>query len=422
MNFLQTLKQHTYKLLKWSEKWTKTDMIYLARGGFWLTLGQVISSLSAFLLAIAFANFLPKETYGEYKYILSIASILAIPTLTGMGTAVTQAVARGYDGVVMPAMKEKIKWGTLSAVASVGLAGYYWMNGNSTLTFAFLICAVFLPFMDAFELWGPYLNGKRNFKALSKFGYYKKIIYTIFIILVILITKEILLLVAAFFIINTLLNYIILKKSIPSTSTPKGITQILRYGKILSLSNVVSIVAIHIDKIFLFHFFGARELAIYAFALAIPDQIKTVIQNIKPLMLPKFALNTTEELGSSIKQKSVLFLLVTAVIVVLYVSFSKLIYITFFPEYAESIFYSNLYSLTIISAALLYLPITALQSQQQGRTILYYSITISSISIIVMYFGVYFFSLLGLIVAKVITTFLGTFVAFLIFFFDFKKK
>ena len=87
---MEKIKIKAYNLLRWSEKWTKTDMIYLARGGFWLTLGQVISSLSAFLLAIAFANLLPKETYGEYKYILSIASILAIPTLTGMAFLKTQ--------------------------------------------------------------------------------------------------------------------------------------------------------------------------------------------------------------------------------------------------------------------------------------------------------------------------------------------
>ncbi len=146
---IEKTKIAVYKLLKKSEKWTKTDMIYLAKGGFWLTLGQGVSSVSSFLLAIAFANLLPKETYGTYKYIMSIVSLLAIPTLAGMNTAIIQAVARGYEGSVMPAFKTKVKWGLLGGLASLILTGYYYFQGNNTLAISFLITAVFVPFMDS---------------------------------------------------------------------------------------------------------------------------------------------------------------------------------------------------------------------------------------------------------------------------------
>ena len=46
---IDKIKNKTYKLLRKSEKYTKTDMVYLTKGGFWLTLGQIISSTSAFL-------------------------------------------------------------------------------------------------------------------------------------------------------------------------------------------------------------------------------------------------------------------------------------------------------------------------------------------------------------------------------------
>ncbi len=67
---MQTLRAKICNFLRWSEKYIKTDMIYLVKGGFWLTLGQIISSVSSLLLVIAFANLLPKETYGIYKYFL----------------------------------------------------------------------------------------------------------------------------------------------------------------------------------------------------------------------------------------------------------------------------------------------------------------------------------------------------------------
>ena len=134
------IKLRFYKLLRLSEKYTKTDMVYLTKGTFWLTLGQIISSASSFILAIAFANLLPKETYGVYKYILSIVSILNISTLSGINTAITQAVARKYEGSVIPAIKMKIYWGLFGSLASLILAGYYYFQGNITLTISFFDC------------------------------------------------------------------------------------------------------------------------------------------------------------------------------------------------------------------------------------------------------------------------------------------
>ena len=144
---VKILKVKTYNFLRWTEKWLKTDMVYFSRGGFWLTAGQMFSSLSAFLLSIAFANLLPKETYGTYKYVLSIASILSIPTLSGMTTSLAQAIASGSDGSFIPAVKARIKWGLLGALASLILASYYFYQADTTLTISFLMAAVFLPFM-----------------------------------------------------------------------------------------------------------------------------------------------------------------------------------------------------------------------------------------------------------------------------------
>jgi len=128
MDLIKKTKIRLYNLLRWSQKYTKTDMVYLAKGGSWLTLGQIVSTIASFLSAIAFANLLPRETYGQYKYILSITSILAIPTLAGINTAVIRAIARGYEGSFIPALKTKIKWGLLGGITSIGLAGYYYFS------------------------------------------------------------------------------------------------------------------------------------------------------------------------------------------------------------------------------------------------------------------------------------------------------
>src|SRR3989344_8728279 len=113
------------KILFWLQKYTKTDMVYLTVGGFWLILGKIVFNISGFLLIIAFANLLSKEAYGTYQYVLSVASILAIPTLSGMNSAIVRAVAQGYEGSFLPAIKTQIQWGILGGLASLGGAGGY---------------------------------------------------------------------------------------------------------------------------------------------------------------------------------------------------------------------------------------------------------------------------------------------------------
>ena len=37
---INKIKNRIYNILRQSEKYTQTDMVYLAKGGFWLTLGM----------------------------------------------------------------------------------------------------------------------------------------------------------------------------------------------------------------------------------------------------------------------------------------------------------------------------------------------------------------------------------------------
>src|SRR5690606_14131318 len=62
--------------LRQSEKYTKVDMVYLASGNFWLTTNRVVGIGTGFMLTLAFANLLPPEIFGQYKYILALAGII----------------------------------------------------------------------------------------------------------------------------------------------------------------------------------------------------------------------------------------------------------------------------------------------------------------------------------------------------------
>ena len=87
-----------YQILRGSEDFFKTDMIYLTKSGSWLSLSQGIAMLAGFFISIAFANLFPKESFGTYKFILSMVAILGVFSFTGLSTSVVQSVARGFGG------------------------------------------------------------------------------------------------------------------------------------------------------------------------------------------------------------------------------------------------------------------------------------------------------------------------------------
>lgn len=401
---MQNLRQKAYNLLRWSEQYTKTDMIYLAKGGFWLMLGQIVASVSTFLLAIAFANLLPKEAYGAYKYILALAGTLGIFTLTGMGTAVTQTVARGFERVFMPAVYEKIRWGFIGTLVSLSGALYYYLNDNITLAIGLVIIGIFMPFMEAFGLYDSLWQGKKRFDLSTKYFVIGQLISVAASVGVLLLTENILILTLTYFGSWTILRAVFLKtahRDLKITNKESGeVIETLSYGRHLSLMGVIGIVANYADRILVFQYIGAAEAAIYAIAIAIPEQIKGMFKNVGNLALPKFSNRDKGEALKSIREKELKMGVVIVIIIGIYILVAPLIFQYVFPQYQEAVHLSQIFSISII-ASLSVIPMSFLQSQKRKEELYIINTTTSIIQIILLFGGIYLYGLMGIILARV---------------------
>lgn len=347
--FIQ-MKNFFNQLLRKTQKYTGTDNVYLLRGGFWLTLGQAVSTAAAFLLAWAFANLLDPATYGYYKYILSLLGMLGILSLIGVRKAATQAVARGLEGSFYSGFITRLKWGTLASLAAAGGAVYYLLQGNKFLSIPLLISAVFLPLMNASQIYTSFLEGKKLFNILTKYSIIVQITLAAAMIIALLIAKNLLWLIAIYLVFHTFLNYFLyaltkIKFQPNKNEDPKTIS----YGKHLSLMGVISQTAAYIDKILLFNFLGPAQLAVYSFAMLLPEQIQNVLRSITTLALPKLAPKSREEIKVNIMKKAGKLFLLTAAVMILYVTIAPYFYRIFFPQYLESVLYSQLFILSFIS-------------------------------------------------------------------------
>ncbi|MGB0757154.1 MAG: oligosaccharide flippase family protein [Patescibacteria group bacterium] len=346
---VEKIKVMLFKLLRKSEKYTKTDMVYLAKGGFWLGMSKMVSAGSAFLLALAFANLLPQEEYGTYKFIFSIVSILIISSMPGINTALTQAVARGFEGSILTSVKTKIKWSTLGALGSLAIAAYYYINNDPTLTYAFLIAAIFLPFIDSFNVYEPYLQGRKMFKQSAILSSILQSTTVLSMIAFLFFTNNVILVVAAHFVMYTLIKYIfylfVTKKYKPNNKIDPGSVS---YGRHLSFINVIGTIGGQIDKILLWHFLGAASLAVYAFALAPVDQFRSMLKSLNILAFPKLAAQDTAVLKKTIPQKMLKLFLLLIIPVTAYILLAPYLYKIFFPLYAESVEYTRWYALFLL--------------------------------------------------------------------------
>lgn len=346
---MMRLRNRTYVLLRKIEAYTKTDMIYLTKGGFWLTLKKVIVAVVALALSIGFANLLPKTIYGEYKYVFSVFGLLSIPALMGMGKAATRAVAQGYEGTPVQAIKVKMLWGTLGSIASVVVATYYLLNDNHQLAGAFGIVAIFLPFVDTFNLFNSILTGKKLFRVSIAYELFLQVVGVSAVIATLFLTNNLLLVLSSYFVVHTVVRLFILLTVLHRHTNNHSIDPgAIVYGKHLSAMQIAGTIAQSIDGILMWHFVGAAPLAIYAFAKAIPTQISSLLASIPTLALPKFATRDFASIKKTLIERIKKMYVFILIIIAAYIVTAPYIYQIFFPQYTESIIYSQLFVLTLL--------------------------------------------------------------------------
>lgn len=410
---MKNLRSLAYSLLRQTERYTKTDMVYLTKGSILLTVGQVATSIFSFVLAIAFANFLSKESFGVYKYILSIGGIVSAFSLTGLKTSVINAVATGQNGVLKPSFFINLKWSYGVWLVSLAGAIYYFINNNYQLAIAFIVIGIATPLINGGNLYGAYLNGKKDFRTATLYNILSNLLPSALLLVSVYFIEDPLLLVAIFFLGNAVASLFFfsrVSKREPPVST--DINEIAKYGAHLSLMNLLSTLAGQLDKVLVFHYLGAAQLAIYTFATAVPKQLRGLISVASPLAAPKLANRSIDELKKSIPQKFLASLLIVGPIVVAYIIAAPYLFKLFFPQYLNSVPYSQAFALfLLILGNMSDAALTA-----KGAVTEKYVLNIGSglLNILLMFIGIKWYGLWGLIIAVVVGKYLVSAASFVL--------
>lgn len=403
---MERLKNKAHTLLKQSEGIFRTDMVYLAKGGFWLVSAQVTTGLVALVMSILYANLLTAEIYGVYKYILSASGILGVLTLTGLPTSLTRAISRGFEGEFKRSIILNIKWSLLFVAGSLLTSGYYFYQGNNTLGIGLLIVSILAPIIDTLELYNSVLNGKKDFKSSGLIRVLKTIGIAICIAITIYLTNNIIAIVLSYFLATALANWLALvylenKWSLNNNLDPET----PRLAKHTSIMSSLSSFAEQIDNVLVFHFLGAAPLAVYNFAQAIPENISGIFKNLGLMALPKFAERKEPIVFKTILNKSFILMIIGSLIAVPYFLIAPALFEFMFPQYLESIKYSQAYILIVLLMAIV--PQSFIDAKVEIANKYALSLSTSLFKIASISIGIYYWGLWGAIISRIVYKLFG---------------
>ena len=411
-----SLKERLYALLRASERYTKTDMLYLAKSGWWLTAGTITLSLCSLVLYVLFANLLTKQEFGTYQYLIAAGGLLASLTLTGMNSATARAVAQGFEGTLKRAVSLQLYWGIVPLTAGLLTAGYYYVQGNSLLSLGFLLLAVFTPLHTAFNTYGAYFQGKGDFRSSFWYGLIWHLPLYSALALTAILSGEALVLLLVNLLVQTvataLLYFIALRKTTNDTQDQKALT----YGFHLSGMNLPSMIAAQIDAILIFQLLGAVPLALYTFATVIPNRLTGFFKFLPTAALPRLSEKTPAEVRAALRPSRLIFIAVAALVGTwAYALVSPYVFGVLFPAYTDAVMYSQWYAL-IFLAVIGNLFVTGLTANRDLKDLYVYNIAAPLIQIALLVIGILTYGLWGLIVGRLIASGLSIILAYFLLF------
>ena len=388
--------------LRWSERYTKTDMVYLVGNGFWFVLEMPFSWFISLITVLAFANLLPKETYGTYQYVLSIADIFGIMVLSGIDTAVGRAIVHGAEGSLYDGIKTKIRWGLLGGAGSLLLGAYYVLHGNMILGPAFIITSIFIPFWETPGMYVAYLNGKSRFSLSIIWDLVTQFITAVVIVFTLYFSKNLFIILAAYLgsygLVRTLFLYITVRKFPPND---KRDPSVISYGKHLTVMGATSNISSQVDTVLLWHLLGPVAIAIYVFAQTVPAKAAGVFKIINRIAYPKLVMQDHSTLQKTLPNKVFLTCIFSMLGALAYIACAPLIFGLLFRQYLEAVPYTQALAI-LIAFQPFSLFSSALTAQAKQKALYVYNFAIPVVRIILFLALIPIFHLWGAICALIL--------------------
>jgi O-antigen/teichoic acid export membrane protein len=282
-----------------------------------------------------------------------VVGVIGALSFSGLNSTIIQSVARGFGGSLRQAFKINLKWGVGVLFASIAIGVYYFVNDNYVLGYSFVLAGILSPITTGSSLYGAYLLGKKDFRRNSVYSVVRNIAPATLIIIALLVTQNLPIIITVYFLVGALVPLYFYRRTLRAylRENDKEDPELLSYSGHLSIMDIIGTIAGQLDKILIFHYLGAAPLALYAFAIAPVEQLQGGKKILSTLILPRVSERPFEELQASAPRKALLLTVYALTLAGIYILVAPYFYSFFFPQYIDSVIYSQVYSLTLLAVS-----------------------------------------------------------------------
>lgn len=394
------LKPHLQRFLSYGTVVLRTDVNYLLKNGFWLGFESAALVVTGFISAVAFANWLDAGSYGTYKYAVILVEICGLISLSGLSTQVNRAVAAGDSSSLPKAFVLSLITSTVSILAALAIAIYYWIAGDVRLSLLVLAIGILMPLTNSGQLYKPYLHGLKKFRLRSIVFGMQRLVIAFSTVAALYLTDNLVLIALTVFGMSSFTSFCLYFYFARGLTGGRNLfaPDFFKPSFHFSIYNSLGQVVAKLENIIIFQFLGPAMLASYVFATEIPRQFMEINKGVKALALPNFVNRSFSELRLSLPRKSMILFLFMSVVVGIYWLLAPFIFQTFFPQYLSAVFYSQVFSLVLLFApSSLYGQ--ALISHYNAKALFYTNVIGGVARLMAMLILIQFYGILGVILA-----------------------
>jgi O-antigen/teichoic acid export membrane protein len=166
-------------------------------------------------------------------------------------------------------------------------------------------------------------------------------------------------------------------------------------------------IAMYIDRILIANFIGFEELAIYSFAIVLPEHIRGFMRNLQHILLPKLSVADNVVIKKNMVRYFLILLAISVLVTVTYIIFAPFVYDILFPQYDKSVYYSRVFAITLIFFPTILFPKTFEAKKMEKELWIVNTLTFVRTSLFLILIPVY--GIMGAVTARLLSKFIGSF-------------
>jgi O-antigen/teichoic acid export membrane protein len=301
---------------------------------------------------------------------------------------------------------ESIKASLWGSLVLLGATFYYLLQRDPQWQML-LIGAMTFPIIYGLQAPPSYFIGQKRFGLSAAYWIASELVVAIVVVGVVFIHPSPTLLVLASVSASCLVNSAFFLKAYSEVRhTPsQHDSGLLSYGRHLTGITAIGTIANYLDRVLISLYLDFTALAVFNVAAIFPDIVKSMAKYIDPLVLPRFAGLTKQQVSQRVRGKLLPMLMINWLTVIIAVFLTPLMIHLAYPAYLESVRYARWLFISLAFIVPTLVINSALTSQQSTRqlyqaNLIFATVQIGSLIILVPTMG-----LLGAVLSRVISRF-----------------